>query len=260
NDFHVDEWAATAPERYIPVCIVPTWDIELATAELYRAAANGARTVSFPDSPVPLGMPSFHSPLWDPFWKACEETGTVLSLHFGSSGYVPGFSFSGVTASQDGMKVLPDAPFAVAITTFGTNLMWSTIDLLFSPMLRKFPGLKVSLAEGGIGWIPYVLERADFVWERHRHYMKTIDFDTRPSDLYKQSIWGCFIDDEFGVINRHAVGVDKMMLEIDYPHSDSNWPNSRKRATEVLADVPDDEVQRITEDNARELFNFPRTS
>ena len=85
-----------------------------------------------------------------------------------------------------------------------------------------------------------------------------IDFDARPSDLFREHFWGCFIDDEFGVENRHKIGIDRIMLEIDYPHSDSNWPNSRKRAAEVLANVPDDEVVKITETNARTMLRFPR--
>ncbi|MCK0517383.1 amidohydrolase family protein [Williamsia sp. DF01-3] len=255
NDFYIDEWCATDRSRFVPLSIVPTWDPQLAAAEVRRTAAMGSRTISFPDSPVPLGLPSFHNSHWDPFWHACEETGTVISLHFGSGGFVPGFSFSGTKAIA-GEMALPDAPFAVAIATFSTNLMWSTIDLLFSGVLQKHPKLQFSLAEGGIGWIPYILERTDFVWERHRHYQE-IDFDTRPSDLFREHFWGCFIDDDFGVENRHKVGIDRIMLEIDYPHSDSNWPNSRKRAAEVLVHVPDDECEKICETNARTMLNFP---
>ena len=94
--------------------------------------------------------------------------------------------------------VAPDAPFAVATTLFSTNLMWTTVDLLFSGKLQQFPDLQFSLAEGGIGWVPYILERTDYVWERHRYY-QAIDFDTRPSDLFRKHFWGCFIDDEHGL-------------------------------------------------------------
>ena len=107
--------------------------------------------------------------------------------------------------------------------------------------------------------MPYMLERIDFTWERHRYY-QDIDFDTRPSELFYRHFWTCFIDDEHGLINRDKVGVDHIMLESDFPHSDSNWPNTRKRAAEVLAKVPDDEVARIAETNARELLRFPRTA
>ncbi|MEB3070695.1 amidohydrolase family protein [[Mycobacterium] vasticus] len=258
NDFYIDEWCAVAPERYIPLAILPTWDIDAAVTEAERAAAKGARTISFPDSPVPLGLPSFHSDHWDPLWRVCSETQMPVSLHFGAGSYVPGFSFSSLQASAN-PDAVNDAPFAVAITAFSTNLMWTTIDLLFSGKLQQFPDLQFSLAEGGIGWVPYILERSDYVWERHRYY-QPIDFDTRPSDLFRKHFWGCFIDDIHGLESRHAVGVDRITLEIDFPHSDSNWPNSRKRAAEVLADVPNDECALIVEENARRMLRFPRVS
>ncbi|GAB86269.1 amidohydrolase family protein [Gordonia rubripertincta] len=256
NDFYIDEWCATAPDRYVPMSILPVWDIEATVAEAKRTIAKGSRTVSFPDNPIPMGLPSLHSDHWDPLWAVLSESGVVVSQHFGSGSFVPGFSFSSM-APVAGQMAMPDAPFAVAITLFSSNLMWTTVDWLFSGKLQQFPDLQISLAEGGVGWIPYILERADFVWDRHRYY-QNIDFDARPSDLFRKHFWGCFIDDEHGLKNRHAIGIDRLTLEIDFPHSDSNWPNSRKRAAEVLRDVPDDECSLIVEENARRMLNFPR--
>jgi hypothetical protein len=93
NDFYIDEWCGTAPDRFIPLAILPVWDIDLCVAEAKRAIEKGARTISFPDSPVPLGLPSFHTDHWDPLWALCAETDTPVSLHFGSGSFVPGFSF-----------------------------------------------------------------------------------------------------------------------------------------------------------------------
>lgn len=258
NDFNIDEWCATAPDRYVPLAILPVWDIDATVAEAKRVAEKGARTVSFPDSPVSVGLPSFHSDHWNGLWQVCSDAQMPVSLHFGSGSYVPGFSFSSMKPVA-GQLHDTDAPFAVAIALFSSNLMWSTVDLLFSGKLQQFPGLQISLAEGGIGWVPYILERCDFVWERHRYY-QSIDFDARPSELFRNHFWGCFIDDEHGLNNRHAIGVDRIMLEIDFPHSDSNWPNSRKRAAEVFANVPDDECSLIVEENARRLLRFPRVT
>jgi predicted TIM-barrel fold metal-dependent hydrolase len=141
----------------------------------------------------------------------------------------------------------------------GTNSMFAMADLLFSPVFHKFPDLKVCLSEGGVGWIPYLLERSDATWERHRFY-QNINQDMRPSELFARNIWGCFIQDEFGVINREHIGVNKLLWECDYPHSDSNWPNSRKVVHEHMLDVPDEDVHKIVELNARELFRFPRSA
>ncbi|MCW2533915.1 MAG: amidohydrolase 2, partial [Blastococcus sp.] len=256
NDFYIDEWCSTAPDRYVPMAILPVWDIDETVKEAERTAAKGARTYSFPDSPVPLGLPSFHTGHWDPLWGVAAEAEVPISLHFGSGSFVPGFSYASMKPIP-GQLAAPDGPFAVAIALFSTNLMWTTVDLLFSRALQRFPKLQFSLAEGGIGWVPYILERTDYTWERHKWY-QDVDMDTRPSDLFREHFWGCFIDDEHGLKNRHEIGIDRIMLEVDFPHSDSNWPNSRKRASEVLADVPDDEVEKIVETNARRMLRFPR--
>jgi hypothetical protein len=113
------------------------------------------------------------------------------------------------------------------------------------------------LSEGGIGWLPYMMERMDYTWDRHRWY-QDISKTERPSDLVKRHFWGCFIDDIHGVESRHVMGVENLLIEVDYPHSDSNWPNSRKRIAENLTEVPDAEVAMIVEHNARGLLNFHR--
>ncbi|WP_216892618.1 amidohydrolase family protein [Nocardia alni] len=241
NDFHIDEWCGAAPDRFIPMVMAPFWDIRASVKEIERVAGKGARGLTFPENPVPLGLPSFHTRHWDDLFSALEDADMPLCLHFGSSSLAPGFA--------------QDAPFAVEISLFATNLMWTTSDLLFSGVLQRHPKLKIVLAEGGIGWIPYITERCDYTWERHRWYMD-IDKETRPSELFRKHFYGCFIDDEHGVKNRHEIGIDRITFEVDYPHSDSNWPNTRRRAAQVLADVPDDEVEQMLSGNVRTLFNF----
>jgi len=241
NDYVVDEWCAAAPDRLVPLMIMPMWDVELCVAELQRTAAKGAKAVTFPENPHPLGLPSFHTDYWDPLFSAAEEAEIPFALHFGSSGTAP------ITA--------PDAPIAVMIALMGTNSMDATADLLFSPVFHKHPKLKVMMSEGGIGWVPYMLERLDYTWDRHRWY-QNINKDIPPSELFRKHFYVCFIDDESGVELRHSIGIRNLTWECDYPHSDSNWPNSRRRAAEMLKGVPDEEVHRIVELNAREVLRF----
>ncbi|WP_009472422.1 amidohydrolase family protein [Rhodococcus sp. JVH1] len=245
NDFHLDEWAASNPDRFIPLIILPLWDPQEAAKEIYRCAAKGAKAITFPENTVGLGLPSFYTDFWDPVFRAAEETKMPLCMHFGSSGKAP------ITS--------PEAPMAVMIALFGTNSMDATADLLFSPVFYKFPNLKVALSEGGIGWMPYLLERIDLTWEKHRWY-QNVNKEVRPSDLFREHMYGCFIDDFEGVARRHQIGIDNITWECDYPHSDSNWPNSRQYTTKLLQDVPDDEAHKIVELNARKLYNFPRAA
>jgi len=245
NDFIIDEWCAYEPDRQIPLVAVPYWDVEATVKEIHRTAAKGARSITFPELPDRVGLPSWHTAHWDPVLAAAQETGMPLSLHFGSGG-APLISAEGATTN-----------FTVGISLFALNSMSATVELLLSPVFHKFPDLKVAISEGGIGWMPYILERTDYVWERHRWY-NDVNREVRPSEVFKDHIYGCFISDDAGIEARHRIGINNIMFESDYPHSDSQWPHSRKAITESLVNVPDDEALKIVETNARTLYNFPR--
>jgi predicted TIM-barrel fold metal-dependent hydrolase len=242
NDFILDEWCAYAPDRQIPLMMVPFWDVGASVREIERTAARGAKSISFVEAPHKLGLPSYHTDHWDPIFRICEQAELPLSMHFGSGGMPQGLS--------------PDGPFFVAIALFGLNSMAATADLLFSEVFYKFPNLKVALSEGGIGWMPYLLERMDYSWGRHK-YWSSINADKLPSELFREHIYGCFISDQSGIEQRHRIGIDNILFESDYPHSDSNWPHTRKLLADHLAAVPDDEARKIVELNARALYHFP---
>ncbi|WP_299577243.1 amidohydrolase family protein [uncultured Williamsia sp.] len=242
NDFSLDEWCATDPARFIPMGILPLWDAQLMVAEIERLAAMGCRAIGLPDNPSNLKLPSYHTTYWDPVFSALEETNMTVVMHFGSGGLPP--------------QTSPEAPFAVWITLMGTTSMACAIELVFSPVFHKHPNLKVAFSEGGIGWMPYLVERADYVWRKHKYY-QNIHPTVPPSELFKRNIAGCFIEDEVGMKLRDSVGIDNITWECDYPHSDSFWPKSRARAEEQLKNVPDEDAAKIVELNARKWYAFP---
>jgi predicted TIM-barrel fold metal-dependent hydrolase len=242
NDWHIESWCGAYPERFIPLCIPPLWDPELMAAEVRRVAAKGCHAITFSENPSKLGWPSFHDAHWDPFWSACADEGTVVCLHIGSS------STLAITA--------PDAPFDVLIALQPVNIIQCAADLLFSPVLRKYPSLRIALSEGGIGWIPYFLERVDYVYQHHKAWTGQ-DFGSKlPSQVFKEQIVTCFIDDAFGVENRRHLELDNVCWECDYPHSDSTWPNAPETAMKYLDGVPDADVNKITHENAMRLFQY----
>lgn len=242
NDWMIDEWHGGAPERQIPLALVPYWDADATVVEIERVAARGAKAISFCEAPHNVGLPSFHTDHWDRVFAAMAAAELPLCLHFGSGG---------------APSVAPGGPFTAAISLYGLNSLQCFVEMVNSRMFEKAPGLKVALSEGGIGWMPYMLERCDYVWDRHRYYTGMADA-RRPSEIFRDHIFGCFISDNVGVINVALIGEDNVMFEGDYPHSDSNWPEARKQLAETLAHTPDATARKIAELNARKLFNFPR--
>ncbi|HWW52662.1 MAG TPA: amidohydrolase family protein, partial [Acidimicrobiales bacterium] len=242
NDWHIETWCGTYPGRFIPLSLPPLWDPTLMAAEVRRVAAKGCHAVTFSENPEKLGYPSFHSEHWNPFWEACADEGTIVCLHIGSSSQV-------VITSLD-------APIDTLITLQPMNIVQAAADLLWSPVLRQHPALRVALSEGGIGWIPYFLERVDYVYRHHKAWTNQDFGDQLPSEVFKERIVTCFIDDAFGVANRQYLNLDMITWECDYPHSDSVWPNAPERVMEYMGGLPDGDINKITHENAMRIFRY----
>ena len=242
NDWHIDDWCGAHPGRFIPLALPAIWDPELMAAEVRRVAAKGCRAVTFSENPEKLGWPSFHSPHWDPFWQACTDEQTVVCLHIGSSSQM-------VVTSVE-------APINVMITLQPMNMVQAAADLLWSRVHTEFPGVRFALSEGGIGWIPYFLERADYVYKHHKAWTGSDFGDRLPSEVFMDRVITCFIDDTFGLKNRDEIGIDHICWECDYPHSDSTWPRSPEILLESLAGLSRAEVDAITHLNAMRDFHY----
>ncbi|MDQ3146116.1 MAG: amidohydrolase [Actinomycetota bacterium] len=247
NDWMVEEWCGDSGGRLIPLCLIPLWDAALAAEEVRRNADRGVRAVCFSEIPPYLGLPSVHDAdgYWEPFVAACAETGTVVCMHIGSSSKMPSTS--------------ADAPPAVGSTlTFG-NAMSSMADWLFSGLLVKHPTLKVAYSEGQIGWIPYILERADKVWHDNRAWGGVADkIPEPPSTYYYRQMYGCFFDDEHGLESLDRVGIDNITFETDYPHSDSTWPHTLEVATKLMGHLEPDVIEKIVRGNAIRMLELDR--
>jgi len=244
NDWAIDEWCGAYPGRFIPLGIVPMWDVELAVAEVHRLAKKGCRSISFLETPHVQGFPSFLSGYWDPMLKALCDTNMVLSLHIG--------------AGFDVIKRPQEAPVDHLMVLACQISAITAQDLLFGPTLRRFPDLKVALSEGGIGWIPFYLDRID----RHFTNQAWLDNDfggKLPSEVFREHFLACYITDPSGLELRHRIGTDIIAWECDYPHTDTTWPESPEFAWNEFqgAGVTDGaEIHKITWENACRFFSW----
>jgi predicted TIM-barrel fold metal-dependent hydrolase len=244
NDWHIDEWCGYAPERFIPLAVPPIWDPQAIADEVRRVAKKGCHAITFPENPVPLDLPSFHTDHWNPVWEACQDEGTVVCMHIGSSGKLA------ITA--------PDAPIDVLINLQPMNIVQAAADVLYSPLVTKYPGVQIALSEGGIGWIPYFLERIDHSFKVHKAWTFA-DFGGKlPSEVFMERMILCFIEDDFGARQAREIGVDRICIETDYPHSDAVWPNAPERMMETFepTGLTDDEINQITHLNAMKFFQY----
>ena len=256
NDWHLDGWCAEYPDRFIPCGLLPVHDVDAMVEEVHRLADRGCHAVSFMGAPYPF--PSFYTDHWDRFFSAAQDLGTVVCMHLGAGMSVynmvesiedappnpPPEVREGPTFRYVGISATPGSPMAVAA------------DLLNSHLFERFPTLKVALSEGGVGWIPYFLDECD---HRYRHHgpWTGASFSRMPSEIFKEHVFACFIDEIAGVhVAMDFYNPDLVGWESDYPHSDGVWPDGPETVAKSVEGLSDDQIRKVTWENAATYFQF----
>ena len=243
NDWNIEEWSGAYPDRMI-ACQIPYFlDPQIGAQEVYRNAERGYKAITFSEGPHLLGLPSMHTGHWDPIMRACAETGTVVNLHIGSSGTSPGTS--------------DDAPADVVGVLFFGYAMFSAVDWLFSRIPVRYPDLKIVMSEGGIGWVPALLDRLDHMQTYASMYGTWDGIDITPAEVLKRNFYFCAVEDPTAFALRERIGVDHILLEEDYPHSDSLWPRTQKVIGDAVGWLPADDIRKVTWENAAKLYRHP---
>jgi predicted TIM-barrel fold metal-dependent hydrolase len=246
NDWMFEGWWQPYPDRIIPCGITFLTDPALGAAEIRRNAKRGFRSVSLPERPQRLGLPHLFSDYWDPIIAACEETETVVSLHVGSSGQAD----------------LPDIPpggtmMGLGATLFGQLSLSACAEWLWSGLPVRYPNVKIAMSEGGIGWVAMLLDRLDNIVTRSGYGRHFDAGGLTPAEVLLRNFYFCTLDDPSTIDTRARIGIDHIMVEVDYPHGDSTWPDTQKVIHDAWGHIPVDELRKLTHENAAALFRWP---
>jgi predicted TIM-barrel fold metal-dependent hydrolase len=244
NDWMIDEWCATDPDRFIPCQLPYLRDPVIAGEEIRRNAERGYKAVSFSENPEPLGFPNVYDTAWDPFFRACEETNTVINLHVGSSGRM--------------MMPTKDSTEEVPVALFPMSGVEALVDWIFARVPLRFPGLTIALSEAGVSWVPMAMER---LGRAHRQSIGTgkgwpSDAPT-PVELVRRNFAFTSIEDHSGFNQLDVIGDDRVMVEVDYPHFDSTWPDVQKMVRSEMSHLPADRVRKVCYENAARIYRHP---
>lgn len=242
NDWHIDEWCGSHPDRFIPCALMPMWDPQLMAQEVRRVKAKGCNSIVVLPNPIPDGLPSWHGDYWDPMWAACDENEVIVNMHI-----------------SDATRAVPSPDTAVEafFTCMNVTLYSTAVDLVYCDALKKFRNVKIALSEGGAGWAANAVERMDFTNRRHHSWTHS-EFDGKtPGQVFRDRFITCVISgDRTGIVQREVIGLDHMTWENDFPHSETNWPKSPEFLWEIIHDIPDDHIDKITHRNAMNLYQF----
>jgi predicted TIM-barrel fold metal-dependent hydrolase len=239
------EFCAAGAGRLFGHAVIPATGVADATAELEWALARGYRGVLI--STFPSGVEPSRDD--DPFWARAAEAGIPVALHIGS------FHADGPVQRRrfEPSAVLPRA----ATSKSGANTVPLLARMIFSGLFERVPQLRALLVEANIGWLPAMLEQTDDMFLRYRWFTDTAGrLPTMPSRIVYRNIWATFMIDTVGIELRHRLNIDHLMWSTDYPHTGTDWPNSRVTIARLFRGVPCDEVKKMLHGNCKALYRL----
>ena len=239
NDWHIEEWCGAAPDRFIPLAIPPIWDPDALADEVRRVAKKGCHAITFPENPVPLGLPSLHTDHWDPFWQACNDEGTIVNMHIGSSGEARDHR-----AGRAGRR---DDHAAADEHRAGRGRPASS-----RRCSRSSPTSRSRCRRAASAGSPTSSSGSTTRTRRTSRGRSPTSASKLPSEVFMERVILCFIEDDFGARHAREIGTDRICIETDYPHSDAIWPNAPERLMQAFGadrshrprDQPDDAPER----------------
>jgi predicted TIM-barrel fold metal-dependent hydrolase len=241
NDWLVD-FCTHDPDRFIGLACLPYGDIDAAVKEIHRVAKLGLRGVELSCS---WDMEPMWHPMWEPLWKAIHEVN--LPLHFHTFPAVPPSLLDKATGQSR------RAAFFTVVSGFQMNLVNILAAVIGAAVLERYPNVRISFGESGIGWIPYALDRMDFEWEDR---FRDLGLTMKPSDYWRRQCKGTFQFDRIGGKLIEEMGVESLMWGSDYPHADGVWPESSKYIAEQFGHLPAEITHKITCENAGKFYGL----
>ena len=260
----VMDFCSVAPNRLIPIGYVPMRDIDETVEHVKRLAKMGFRAINLPAFPQnpdawntssgvkalksgqvsaltgdPKGDLQYWQPEFDKLWAAICDHDLVISFHLGAR--VPRFGEKQYFLADMPMSKMSMAePIAIFI---------------FNAIFQRFPKLKIASVESGVGWFAWFTEYITRTWEKQRYWTES-PLTEPPSYYMDNNVWGSFIQDRTGILNRDLPGGKNIMWSSDYPHSETTFPNSREIILRDFEGIPEDDIRDIICNNAKRLYRL----
>jgi predicted TIM-barrel fold metal-dependent hydrolase len=237
NDWAL-EFNRAGPDRLCVLPVLPTHSAEAAVAELERVATLGHRGAII--SPFEFRC---SDPAWEPLWATAEAARLPISFHIGHG------------TSQ--VRVAPGSWELAAFAAVGPMQLDEPLAMMiFSGALERHPGLRLVLAESGIGWLPYFVRRMDHEAEKHVPKAHDYRLTAKPSEIFRQQVYATFEEEPLGPNLLPLLGSGNAMWASDYPHPDSTFPHSREAIAQAFAGLDAAFVEQVTATNCARLYGF----
>jgi predicted TIM-barrel fold metal-dependent hydrolase len=245
-----NDWAAEFnrydPDRLIALPDIGAGDPEAAAKELERCIAAGHRSASLSGASgaIAKGIEPVYGPSWLRFWDIASEAKLPINVHLGG-----------------GLHTIEPAAgswtYAAMAAVIPMQLDEILAGMIFSGILEERPDVSFIMAETGLGWIPYVIERMDEELDKYGDRMHDHRIAMKPSEIFRRQVLVTYQDEAFGVECIPRIGIENVMWASDYPHGDTTWPHSREKiAASPLASLGEEALRKVTCENAARIYGI----
>jgi len=255
NDFLLD-WTSADPQRLITICSVPFWDVSATVDEIHRCADLGFRGILFTAEPQRFGLPLLGDTHWDPLWSAACEADLPIHFHIGGGEDAPLSALS--TPERLRINGRASTTGWLAVDLFMKNCL-QCADLILSGVLNRFPDLKFVSVESGIGWIPFMLEAADYNYLGRLRAGRERTSELLPSELFHRQVYTTYWFEKVAPSELlDHLPVDHILFETDFPHIACLYGNIQETINAGLEGAPDEIRKKFLWDNAAKLYHIRR--
>ena len=263
NDWLAEEYCSYSPQRLIGVGVVPITNIDDAVNELQHCADLGLKAVAIDSFPTGQRYPTTND---DRFWAAVVDLEMALTIHveFGfprrgrgaPAAAGPSFKYTRQPAPE---HHVPDV--IERFNKYGFRGSKQVVQMIWGGVFERFPKINIYVAEVQIGWVPNWMDQMDNEYGRQQYWAERVLGLPRlrrlPSEYARENCYWGFNRNPAGVrIARQEMGVDRVMWASDFPHLESDWPNSQRVIKENFAGVPENETWKMIVGNAVDYFRL----
>lgn len=231
------------PKRLYGVAPMPVQDIPTAVREMRRVVKELNFKAVFL-RPNPFNARRLCDPAYEPFWREAQELDIAVSVHSSFGTKMP-------TLGGDRYR----DPFFFHMVCHPFEQQAACMDMICGGVLEKFPKLRVSFLESGVGWIGYWLDRMD----GHIEKMGTMTpwVKKRPTDYFMEQCYLSLDPDERTLPAMCELGFDRNILwGSDFPHFDCTYPGVMREIGRALAPLPDRARRNILTENAIRFYRI----
>jgi uncharacterized protein len=235
NDW-LAEYCAHAPDRLKGLALMPLQDPKAARRELRRAVRERGMIGAYVFPHIHGHL--LHEPQFDEIWEEAQALDVPVCIHFNVS------KAPGTERFDRFVFKHAYAPFAV---------MMAVGSFVAGGILERFPTLRVAFLEGGVGWVPWLMDRLHEHWELLPQQLPWQKRDPREVMRSQQCYYAVEVDETTIPYVAGVLGEERLLYSSDYAHWDCVCPDSVKTIVE-RGDLSDRVKRRLLGENAVELF------